>query len=80
MSSEQNRIEQAVARHTREIAELQEQLQALKDGHAKQELQAELDQRVADMEAEIRLQELQETMSKEQQAEPRKKRWFFGRR
>ena len=82
MTDEQSEnIQTAIQRHNREISELREELHALKDGQARKELKQQIDQRIAELEADIKLQELQETMAKEQAekdaASSKKKRGWF---
>jgi signal transduction histidine kinase len=72
-------VTEKVARHEREIADLRRQVQALQDGHAKEQLQAQIAARIAELEADIKLQELQEVMTKEQAAKQRKRRFFLWR-
>jgi hypothetical protein len=80
--NESAEIQAAIERHNREIVELREELHALKDGQARKELKQQIDQRIAELEADIKLQELQETMAKEQAeqdaASNNKKRGWFG--
>jgi hypothetical protein len=77
MREQSETIQRAIERHNREIAELRDELHALKDGQARKELKAQIDKRIAELEADIKLQELQETMAKEEaekEAASRKKR------
>lgn len=67
---------QTIARHEREISDLHRQVQALQDGYAKEQLQAQITKSISELEAEIKLQELQETVAKEE-AEKRRPRRFF---
>jgi hypothetical protein len=69
-------LQEAIARHDREIAALKIELAALKDGTAKKQLEDEIAQRIAALEADIKLQELQETIDKEQAEKQRKRGWF----
>jgi hypothetical protein len=73
MSSRSGDSQEAVKRHNREIQELREELRVLKDGQAKKALQAEIDRRIAELEADIKLQELQEVMAKERQRKRRRR-------
>jgi Skp family chaperone for outer membrane proteins len=76
----QNPLEQTVARHEEDIASLRAEIAAIKEGHAKQQLEAKLAQRMAELEADIHLQQLQETIDQEQQqAEKNRHRGFFRR-
>jgi hypothetical protein len=72
-------LQEAIARHDREIAALKLELAAIKDGHVKKQLEDEIAQRIAALEADIKLQELQEAIDKEQaeQAEKQRKRGWF---
>jgi hypothetical protein len=72
-------LQSAIARHEREIADLKDQVKALQDGYAKERLEAEIDRHIQELEAEISLQELQETVARDAEAQQRK-RGFFGRR
>lgn len=63
----------AIARHEREIGELRRQIEALHEGHAREQVQAQIDRRIAELQAEIDLQELQETMAREAAEKARKR-------
>jgi hypothetical protein len=69
-------MQEAIARHDREIAALKVELAAIKDGTAKKELEDKIAQRIAALEADIKLQELQEEIDKEEAEKHRKRGWF----
>jgi hypothetical protein len=78
MGSEETDLRGTIARHEREIDELQEQVRVLQDGHMKERVEAEIAKKMTLLEADLRLQELQETMAKEQE-QPKRKHRFFHR-
>lgn len=78
MSSGETDLRDTIARHEREIDELQEHVKVLEDGHMKERVEAEIAKKMTHLEADLRLQELQETMVKEEAAKHRK-RGFFRR-
>jgi hypothetical protein len=78
MASDDIDLRGAIARHEREIDELQAQVRVLQDGHMKERVEAEISRKMTLLEADLRLQELQETMIKEQEP-PKRKHRFFGR-
>jgi hypothetical protein len=69
-------IRTTVERHEREIKELRLQLQALRNAHAKEQLEAEIAKRIAELEADIRLQELQEEIAQETAKKHHKRKLF----
>jgi hypothetical protein len=73
---EETELRRAIARHEREINELREHVKALEDGHMKERVEAEITKKMADLEADLKLRELQETMAKEQEQLRRKHRFF----
>jgi hypothetical protein len=75
MPSSDTDLRETISRHERDIADLQAQVKALQDGHAKEQLEAQIARRVAELEADIKLQEMQEAMAKEQ-THRRRKRHF----
>jgi hypothetical protein len=79
MSSEQTDLRSIIARHEQEIDELQEHVKVLEDGHMKERGEAEIAKKMTHLEADLRLQELQESMTKER-GEPPRKRGFFQHR
>jgi hypothetical protein len=78
MSSDERDLRSTIARHEREIDELQEHVKVLEDGHMKERVEAEIAKKMTHLEADLRLQELQETMVNEEAAKHRK-RGFFRR-
>ena len=79
MGSTENDVRETIARHERELADLRQEIKALQDGYHKERLEAQISRRIAELEAEIQLQELQETIAREE-AEKQRKRRLFGRR
>jgi hypothetical protein len=79
MSSAERDLRITIARHEREIDELQEQVKVLQDGHMKERVEAEIARKMTHLEADLRLQELQETMAKEEEEAKHRKRGFFRR-
>jgi hypothetical protein len=78
MSGEETDLRAIIARHEREIDELQEHVKVLEDGHMKERVEAEIAKKMTLLEADLKLQELQETMVNEEAAKHRK-RGFFRR-
>lgn len=78
MSTEETDLRGIIARHEREIDELQAHVKMLEDGQVKERVEAEIARKMTLLEADLRLQELQETMAKEQE-QPRRKHRFFHR-
>jgi hypothetical protein len=78
MNKDESDLASTIARHEREIDELQEHVKVLEDGHMKERVEAEIAKKMTHLEADLRLQELQETMAKEQE-QPQRKRRFFHR-
>jgi hypothetical protein len=78
MSNEETDLRNTIARHEREIDELQEQVRVLQDGHMKERVEAEIAKKMSLLEGDLRLQALQETMAKEDAAKQHK-RGFFRR-
>jgi hypothetical protein len=52
-------------------------VQALQDGHAREQLETQIARRVAELEADLKLQELQDAMEKEAAGTQRRRR-FLG--
>jgi hypothetical protein len=78
MSNEETDLRSTIARHELEIDELQEHVRMLEDGHMKERVEAEIAKKMTLLEADLRLQELQEAMVKEEE-QPQRKRGFFRR-
>jgi hypothetical protein len=78
MSSDERDLRSIIARHEREIDELQEHVKVLEDGHIKERVEAEIAKKLTLLEGDLKLQELQETMAKEEVAKQHK-RGFFRR-
>lgn len=78
MGSSDADLTRTIARHEREIADLRAQVKEIRDGHARDELEAHIARRVAELEADLKLMELQEEMAPEPERRPR--RWRFFRR
>lgn len=76
MTTEETDLRGIIARHEREIDELQAHVKMLEDGQVKERVEAEIAKKMSHLEADLRLQELQETMAKEQAEPPRKHRFF----
>src|SRR5438309_2332350 len=70
-------LQVTIERHNREIAELQTELRSLKDGYARKQIEADIQSRISKLEADIKLQELQEQMAKEEAERQTKKRGLF---
>lgn len=80
MSNSPLDIQATIERHNWEIAQLQNELRSLKDGYTRKQLEADIQKRVAELEADIKLQELQEQMAKEEaEKEQQKHRHFWQR-
>lgn len=72
-------IEATLQRHTREIVELREELRTLKESQSRKDVQAHVERRIAEIEAEIRLHELQEEIAREQGGKRKRRRFLlFG--
>lgn len=67
-----------IARHEREIADLQAQVKAIQDGHVKEQLESQIAARISELEADLKLQEMQEAMAKEAE-KPHKRHFPWGR-
>lgn len=76
MNSDESELKSTIARHEREIDELQEQVRVLQDGHMKERVEAEIAKKMTLLESDLKLQELQETMAKEEVAKHRKRGFF----
>lgn len=72
MTSDVSTVNDTVARHEREIRRLQEQVRDLETGYAREKLEAEIEHHIAELEAEIKFQELQEAMAQEEDQKHRK--------
>lgn len=68
-------LQETIARHELEIAELRARVQALHDGHARAQLEAQIARRLAELEADIKLQEMQETLNEQP---PKARRRILG--
>jgi hypothetical protein len=79
MSASDADLSETIARHEREIAELHAQVKVLQEGHAKEQLEAQIARRVAELEADLKLQELQEAMAQEQAPKKRHHRFLWIR-
>jgi cell division protein FtsL len=77
MSGEDEDLRTAISRHEREIAELQEQVKQLREGRAREELEAEITRRMNALETDLKFQELQETIAREEAEKGRHKRGRF---
>lgn len=81
MEMDADDLQAAVERHNREIADLRDELHALKEGQAKKDLEVLIRKRISDLEADIKLKELQEKMAAEEakrEEAQRKRRRFLG--
>lgn len=74
-SSDANLIE-TITRHEREIAELRAQVNAIRDGQAREQLEAQIARRVTELEADLKLMELQEAMAQETAHQSHRRRFF----
>lgn len=79
MTSSETDLRDTIARHEREIADLRAQVKAIQDGHVKEQLEAQIAHRIAELEADLKLQEMQEAMAKEQQGKRHKRRFPWAR-
>jgi hypothetical protein len=61
MTNEETDLRNTIARHEREIDELQDQVRVIQDGHMKERVEAEIAKKMSHLEADLKLQELQET-------------------
>lgn len=75
MASPNPDLTDTIARHEREIADLKAQVKAIQDGHVKAQLEAQIASRISELEADLKLQEMQEAMAREH-AERRRKGHF----
>jgi Skp family chaperone for outer membrane proteins len=74
MGSGEHNLTETIARHEREIADLRAQVKAIQDGHVKEQLEAQIAHRISELEADLKLQEMQESMVKEQAGKESKER------
>jgi hypothetical protein len=76
LNSSDAELKATIARHEREIDELQEQVRVLQDGHMRERVEAEIARKMNHLEADLKLQELQESMAKEEEDKHRKHGFF----
>ncbi len=74
MNSSNADLTETIARHEREIADLRAQVKAIQDGHVKEQLEAQIAGRIAELEADLKLQEMQEAMALEEAEKQRKEK------
>jgi hypothetical protein len=78
MASPNPDLTETIARHEQEIADLKAQVRAIQDGHVKEQLEAQIGRRIAELEADLKLQEMQEAMAKAQPGKRRKRHFPWG--
>jgi chromosome segregation ATPase len=76
MSPSDADLTDTIARHEREIADLRAQVQEIRDGRARDQLEWEIARRVAELEADLKLMELQEAMTEEPAQRSHWRRFF----